>query len=100
MRNYVVVDEGERLEVVPHGRHVLLLAAGVRVEDLAHGGRQPHVHRQRHQVRDVDEHALFELEVVEHLFLGAVVHEGGAEGLQVDLVPKGAHNLPGVPFHI
>ena len=38
------------------------------------------------------------LEVVEHLFLGAVVHEGEAKGLQVNLVPKGTHNLPEVPF--
>ena len=68
MRNYVVVDEGERLEVVPHGRHVLLLAAGVRVEDLAHGGRQPHVHRQRHQVRDVDEHPLLQEGIKKKVF--------------------------------
>ena len=59
-----MVDEGERVEVVLHGRHVLLLAAGVRVEDLPDGGRQAHVHGQRHQVGDVDEDALLEPGIV------------------------------------
>ena len=85
---HVVVDERERLEVVLHGGHVLLLAAGVRVEDLPDGGREAHVHGQRDQVRDVDEDALLELEAAEHLLLGAVVHEGGAEGLQVIIISE------------
>ena len=48
----------------------------------------------RHPVAVQSDDACLELEVAEELLLGSVVHEGGAEGLQVDLVPQGPHNLP------